>query len=172
MSLNNTDRLRLTVAAEAPTMTVGDATTHATELKSVCRRHDCTGLQEPKKPQGRNPRTVSFLRSPGVSLSVSTRAADIDVLVSTVLGRWWQSTQSMHDSNTDRTTTTTTITTTRIDTTTNHTNHAATDVTVARDICGLLLSLYIVQSLVHCTYITGDSDSASVTSVNSCRRLQ
>jgi len=155
-------------------MTVGDATTHATQVKSVCRRHGCTGLQEPKKLQERSLETVSFLRSPGVNLSVSTRAADIDVLVSTVLGRWWQFTQSMHDSNTDRTTTTTTttITTTRTDTTTNHTNHAATDITVARDICGLLLSLYIVQSFVHCTYIAGDSDSQSVTSVNSCRRLQ
>ena len=160
------------MAAEAPTMTVGDATTHATEFKSVCRRHDCTELQEPKKLQERSLETVSILRSPGVSLSVSHDVTDVDVLVSTVLGRWWQSTQSMHDSNTDRTTTTTTITTTRTDTTTNHANHAATDVTVARDICGLLLSLYIVQSLVHCTYITGDSDSASVTSVNSCRRLQ
>lgn len=159
-------------------MTVGDATTHATEFKSVCRTHDCTELQEPKKLQERSLETVSFLRSPGVNLSVSHDVTDGNALVSTVLGRWWQSTQSMHDNNTDRTTTTTTttttitITTTRIDTTTNHTNHVATDVTVARDICGLLLSLYIVQSLVHCTYITGDSDSASVTSVNSCRRLQ
>lgn len=155
-------------------MTVGDATTHATEFKSVCRTHDCTELQEPKKPQGRSLETVSILRSPGVSLSVSHDVTDTDVLVSTVLGRWWQSTQSMHDSNTDRTTTTTTVTTTRTDTdtTTDHANHAATDITVARDICGLLLSLYIVQSLVHCTYITGDSDSASVTSVNSCRRLR
>jgi len=155
-------------------MTVGDATTHATELKSVCRRHGCTGLQEPKKLQERSLETVSFLRSPGVNLSVSHDVTDGNALVSTVLGRWWQSTQSMHDSNTDRTTTTTTVTTTRTDTetTTDHANHAATDVTVARDICGLLLSLYIVQSLVHCTYITGDSDSASVISVNSCRRLQ
>jgi hypothetical protein len=160
------------VAAEAATMTVGDATTHATELKSVCRRHDCTELQEPKKLQERSLETVSFLRSPGVNLSVSHDVTDGNALVSTVLGRWWQSTQSMHDSNTDRTTTTTTITTTRTDTTTNHANHAATDITVARDICGLLLSLYIVQSLVHCTYIVGDSDSASVISVNYCRRLQ
>jgi len=157
-------------------MTVGDAdiVTHATQVKSACHGHDCTALQEPKNPQGRNPRTVSFLRSPGVSLLVSTDAADADVLVSTVLGRWWQSTQSMHDSNTDRTTTTTTVTTTRTgtETTTDHANHAATDVTVARDICGLLLSLYIVQSPVHCTYITGDRDYSSVTAVNSCRRQQ
>jgi hypothetical protein len=148
------------VAAEAPTMTVGDATTHATELKSVCRRHDCTELQEPKKPQGRNPRTVSFLRSPGVSLSVSTRAADIDVLVSTVLGRWWQSTQSMHDSNTDRTTTTTTttITTTRTDTTTNHANHAATDVTVRSVLCRLYTTFYILESFLYSIIYTGYRD--------------
>ena len=148
------------MAAEAPTMTVGDATTHATQVKSVCRRHDCTELQEPKKPQGRSLETVSILRSPGVSLSVSHDVTDADVLVSTVLGRWWQSTQSMHDSNTDRTTTTTTITTTRTDTetTTNHANHAATDVTVRSVLCRLYTTFYILESFLYSIIYTGYRD--------------
>jgi len=143
-------------------MTVGDAdiVTHATQVKSACHGHDCTALQEPKNPQGRNPRTVSFLRSPGVSLLVSTDAADADVLVSTVLGRWWQSTQSMHDSNTDRTTATTTIRTTRTDTetTTDHANHAATDVTVCSVLCRLYTTFYILESFLYSIIYTGHRD--------------
>lgn len=154
-------------------MMLNDAIIHATAFKSVYNTHGCTGLQESKKPQGRNPKTVSFLRSHGVSLSVSDVADNHARCMSTVLGRWWQHTQQpMHDhNNTD-----TTIPTShcrensRRDTTTTH--DTSTEVTVARDICGLLFTLYIVQSLVHCTYIAGDSDLTSVVGVNICRWFQ